>query len=665
MLDFLSMTLDNFGPYKGRQVIEYPEKNGVVIFWGDNGRGKTTLLNAFRFALFGTIQRRNSALNSLMSMENHESREEGHYGFSVVLHMKSGKDDFLLTREFRPRPGVAVPRHEEDYAKKVFLKKNGSLLSPDDTDHELSLLLPEHVSRFFLFDGELLQEYEELLIDDTVTGDRIKSAIERILGVPVLTNGRQDIDSIRSQLSKQKAKAVRDDTQGRQYANTLDALDSGIEEHKKRLAELEQELKEQYAEQRKLEEQMQSTEQLREWQRDIDSLRNRREQSQRVLDGQLLEMRAAMKDAWRGMLRSRIEELLSDLKSRVELLQVKRSQKTIADKVLEDIRKAVNDHCCPVCEQNVDGQVWDALNRRLRQSISQIGLTPEEEEEITQTQEIIRKLSSLMRDSARSKVRGIETQITSLRISIDNDSQQIRELQQRISEFNGNSADLDNIRELPLRYSRVLQKIENLNEAKRDEKKCMQEKMDQREKIMQSISRLESGSDLREATIKLDLCQDIYALFEEGIGKYRDALREHVEHDATEIFVNITGDPDYVGLQINRNYGLSIVHRTGALVPGRSSGYEHIVALSLIGALHKNAPLRGPIIMDSPFGRPDKTHKKNIARTLPHMADQVILLTYNGEIERGVAVDELAENLVREYSLARITSMHTQINQGV
>lgn len=129
--------------------------------------------------------------------------------------------------------------------------------------------------------------------------------------------------------------------------------------------------------------------------------------------------------------------------------------------------------------------------------------------------------------------------------------------------------------------------------------------------------------------------------------------------------VSITGDPDYVGLQINRNYGLSIVHRTGALVPGRSSGYEHIVALSLIGALHKNAPLRGPIIMDSPFGRLDKTHKKNIARTLPHMADQVILLTYNGEIERGVAVDELAENLVREYSLARITSMHTQINQGV
>lgn len=62
-----------------------------------------------------------------------------------------------------------------------------------------------------------------------------------------------------------------------------------------------------------------------------------------------------------------------------------------------------------------------------------------------------------------------------------------------------------------------------------------------------------------------------------------------------------SNDPDYVSLKINENYGLSMVHVSGELVPLRSAGFEHVVALSLIGALHKNAPLRGPIIMDSPF----------------------------------------------------------------
>ena len=58
MLHFRRMTLEDFGPYKGVQVIDFTDKSGVTIFWGNNGRGKTTLLNAFRYGLFGVIQRR-------------------------------------------------------------------------------------------------------------------------------------------------------------------------------------------------------------------------------------------------------------------------------------------------------------------------------------------------------------------------------------------------------------------------------------------------------------------------------------------------------------------------------------------------------------------------------------------------------------------------------
>jgi len=53
--------------------------------------------------------------------------------------------------------------------------------------------MPEQVSRFFLFDGELLQQYEELLRNDSEMGRQIKESVERILGVPVLTNARTDL----------------------------------------------------------------------------------------------------------------------------------------------------------------------------------------------------------------------------------------------------------------------------------------------------------------------------------------------------------------------------------------------------------------------------------------------------------------------------------------
>ena len=47
MLTFTSLTIENFGPYKGTQTIDFSNGKGVTLIWGNNGRGKTTLLNLF------------------------------------------------------------------------------------------------------------------------------------------------------------------------------------------------------------------------------------------------------------------------------------------------------------------------------------------------------------------------------------------------------------------------------------------------------------------------------------------------------------------------------------------------------------------------------------------------------------------------------------------
>ena len=153
----------------------------------------------------------------------------------------------------------------------------------------------------------------------------------------------------------------------------------------------------------------------------------------------------------------------------------------------------------------------------------------------------------------------------------------------------------------------------------------------------------------------------MYDIFSLGVDTYSRRLKENVERDATELFVQIANDKDYVGLRINDNYGLNIVLRDGTVVPGRSAGYEHVVALSLIGALHKNAPLQGPIIMDSPFGRLDPTHKRNIVGALPGMANQVFLLVYTNEIDEQLTRESLGSALVSEKHLVRDTAMHTRV----
>jgi DNA repair exonuclease SbcCD ATPase subunit len=55
MLKIRGILLKDFGPYKGEQSIKFEKDSGVYIFWGENMRGKSSLLNAFRYALFGKV----------------------------------------------------------------------------------------------------------------------------------------------------------------------------------------------------------------------------------------------------------------------------------------------------------------------------------------------------------------------------------------------------------------------------------------------------------------------------------------------------------------------------------------------------------------------------------------------------------------------------------
>ncbi len=53
---FLELVLQNFGPYRGRQVINFSPDNDncpIILLGGMNGGGKTTLMDAIRLALYG------------------------------------------------------------------------------------------------------------------------------------------------------------------------------------------------------------------------------------------------------------------------------------------------------------------------------------------------------------------------------------------------------------------------------------------------------------------------------------------------------------------------------------------------------------------------------------------------------------------------------------
>ncbi len=663
MLHFDRMTLIDFGPYKGKQVVDFSDKSGVSIFWGNNGRGKTTLLNAFRFALFGVIQRRNGVLKNISEMSNDEAKLEGRYGFTVILDMTNDEDKYKLTRQIKQRPGLLAPGSDEDYEKVLFLAKNGSILSPEDRDHELNMIMPEQVARFFLFDAELLQEYEELLETNTSDGEQIKNAIEKILGVPVLQNGVIDIEDCLSNYEKQKSRAARADDKTVQLGQEMENLTANIEEHQNIVREKQAELGELIRKKQILEGRMADTDKLRNWIIQRNEAQKTLSKNEEDLEQVQADIREHMKNAWRGMLLSTVRDLREKIEHEESVLEAKKQKRNVADRFIIEMKKAITDRICPICGQEVSGSIIEHLRAKIEESTNEFsGLSEEERQRLYNLQgqmSSIRQLSVDVRDE-KQEIIYLENRKEELQISIGEQKQLIGELADNIKRYGEASEEAD-ILSISKDHSEVEQNIRDLRRGIEAENKKLAELKTSKEHVAATIDKMAGGTDYRLASKKYELCDHVFRIFEESKTRYREKLKQNVEKDATALFVNLTGDKDYVGLKINDNYGLEIIHRSGRTVPGRSSGYEHIVALSLIGALHKNAPLRGPIIMDSPFGRLDPTHKANIVRTLPDMAEQAMLLAYIGEIDDQVARKELGNHLIHEFRLERITSMHTEI----
>lgn len=663
MLHFRKMTLQDFGPYKGEQVIDFTEKSGVTIFWGNNGRGKTTLLNAFRYGLFGVIQRRNGVLKNLSEMGNTEATSEGRYGFSVILDMTNGDDSYRLTRQMTLRSGIIKPSGEEDFETILSLNKNGSILSPEDREHELNTIMPEQVARFFLFDAELLQEYEELLETNTSEGDLIKHSIEKILGVPILQNGVIDIEDCLSEYERMKSRAARNDDKTTQLGQEMEGLTANIEEHQNIILEKQAEQSRLIRMKSELEGRMKDTDKLRNW----IILRNEAEKNKKIAEDKLDiikgKIRDLMRTAWRGMLLNTIRDIRESIEKEVTTLDSKRQRKKVADKFIMEMRKAISERVCPICGQEVSTGIIQHLQDLIKESTNEYsGLTEEERQRLSDFQAQLNAVNRLVEDTedVKTKVAALEEQKDNLELDIGQYRQQIEEFRENISRY-GEDAEESDVLSISKDHSEVEQNLRDIRRGIEDENKKLEELKANKEKIATTIDRIAGGIDYRVASKKYELCDHVYKIFNKSKSLYRERLKQNVEKDATDLFVKLTGDKDYVGLQINDNYGLEIIHRSGRKVPGRSSGYEHIVALSLIGALHMNAPLRGPIIMDSPFGRLDPTHKANIARTLSSIAEQSMLLAYTGEIDEQVARREIGNKLIHEYRLERVSSMHTEI----
>lgn len=645
MLRLKRLEVEGFGPFAELQVLEFPATPGVIVVYGENMRGKTSLLNAIRYAFFGTVLGRGLRGRRLHTISNRDLASEGQYGFSVSLTFDYDGHEYELVRECRPQ--VKLPTNDDDYAQAVMLRRGSGTLGPQEREKALQQIFPKEISRFFLFDGELLQEYEELLVNESEAGHRISEAIERILGVPILKSGRIHL----TQLSEEADKLAAREASKRQETQALGtALQQATEQkgaHHKELARLQQQLQELTAQKVEVEQFLQSVQKYASILQERDEASARLEQAakdERLSRG---DLQKAMGDGWRSLLREPV---------RAARVAAQRDAESELDRFLMSLRaKAVAGGHCGTCDQDVD----EALAIRLRATLpDQVEV---QESRTSGMSAAMSRLADLNRFNGADNVGEVRQVWKRLR---DLELEQVT-LRDRISDLTAALTDSDpeTLRRSRTSYSEVVEKISAVKRGIEDETKKAEEK-DQN--IQRLKKRLESSgtSDLRAGQLRAKILRDSSEVFGAAIERYKADLRARVEATASRLFLLMTTEKeDFASLTINENYGLTIRHRDGQAEEARSAGAEHVVALALMGALQNNAPLRGPIVMDSPFGRLDPNHTANVIQTLPEMAEQVVLLVYEAEVGKAQMRESLGSRLVREYQLERISARRTKVRE--
>lgn len=658
MLEFTKLTVKNFIAYKGEQTILFPSDPGVTIVFGENMRGKTSLLNAFRFALFGKVITRGSHEVTVSNIPNWEASDEGDYSALVQLDFNSEGHSYALTRTIGPRPGIAKPTNDSDYVIDFFLTKDGNVMAPDAAQTEIARVIPEKASRFFLFDGELLQEYEELLHEESKMGEEIKKAIERILGVPIITNARIDLDDLKTQAQRQEAKAAQQGQKTAEYGSQQKRLLDEKEAHEKEIKRLGAERTKSEDERTKVEADMQKNARLTAMLDEKERLESEISETETRLTEKRGKLCDLMSSAWKAVLSGQISGTKQVIQEELGHLDVDYRKIQMADALADTMQESLDNASCSACRRPIDSAAREAITKTLER----IKATATAVFDTNRRDELRGRLAILDRfasNGERTAILAVVENVDDLRFDIAKRKDEIRDIDHKTRNI-----DESEIRRLTTEYDRLTKEIAIIDQGIDAERQAITKNQNDLKSIEQQLDKLGS-SDIAKERRQRELCSGLFDLMNEAVDVYCDKLRGRVEATASKVFRNLTTEPDYERLSINENYGLTIVHKDGKDIPVRSAGAEHIVALSLMAALQQHAPIRGPIIMDSTFGRLDEGHTSNVLKHLPDMADQVLLLVYERELDPQLARNELKGKLKKEYKMKRSTARFTMLEERV
>lgn len=657
ILQTLSAT--NFMPYRGKISLSFPtaKDRNVMLVFGDNMRGKTSLLNALRWVFYGRAIGRHSREIALFDLLNSEATMEGDWSMEVVVTFEDDGHRYEMRRTATKRALVSKPARSEDLLMERAMRKDDIPLGDHLIDAEINRFAPEQTSRFFLFDGELLNEYEQLLIDGSEQSKMIKEAIEQVLGVPTLIRGRDDAQTILKAAQKQQTADLQKmggfDVQAerqRHFQVQIESIEKDIKDQNDRLKKVNTDREE-------LDDDLAKVEALYQAKQKLDDAISARDKDTKRQDELRQQRLGLVRDAWREVLRPLLTLKREHIQNENSNLTAQMLARDKVETKIAQLQTAVKSCTCHACGQPLHESERVAAGEELGNLQSELLGFKVDMAIFTKLASDMQSLDKLLKPTESQQIAFIDNECNRLTVEVTKLDNQIEEINELIR--GQDTAEI--ARKRSMRDGLIKEAARITAEINGSEEKLMKF---QRELavISRIIDNLPKARVAKSSRL-VKLASALEKVYTRSIDQLREDLKATVEELASKAFRKLTTQGQYSGLRINANYGLTILDDLAQEVPIRSAGAEQIVALSLIDGLSHAGRSAGPVVMDTPFGRLDKKHRANILAYLPTTTSQLVLFVHEGEVDQANDLAQLKSRVGCVYEIKEVSLRHSRIEK--
>jgi DNA sulfur modification protein DndD len=635
------LILHNFGIYRERQVIDLAPRSPnkpIILFGGLNGSGKTTLLDAIKLVLYGRLadcsNRRELSYDEFLRRSIHRAaaQEEGATIELRFLHRTQGEDHvYRVIRSWR-----ATPRTVRESVEVLVDGKKDAVLTEHWAD-QVEAFIPSRLSRFFFFDGEKI----ETLADLDRAAEVLKTALQSLLGLDLVDQLQTDLKVVvRRSREKQLPGAERVELEAAKAE--LDELDARCDKATQDRASKNNAVVIQRKHVDALEEK------FRHSGGELFLKRAQLEAEKRTLDSKLEHARERLRELAHGaapllLVRGLLDEIAAQAASPVtrlkeQLLSVLSERDT---QLLSEARRA--GAAADVLAQLEAFLQQDREQRRPSHATSpSLKLTDE-------SHLVLEGLRGFVLAEAQATADLLLREVASL-------NQELIQVERQLAlvpdeeDVKGLSRKLDKSRQQWAEAVAALQSAEESLQALNQERtrkheayaKRMERELDERFQ-QQEVSRI------------IDHAQGVGATMAQFRTRVVERHIRRIEQLILEGFTHLLRKDSLVSqLSIDPStYNLTLFGSDGKpLSPERlSAGERQLLAISTLWGLARAAGRPLPLVIDTPLGRLDSTHRKHLVeRYFPVASHQVLLLSTDEEIDEG-GLEKLRSSVGHTYRM--------------